>query len=53
MENLNRLKAVLADFGKTNKWVAEQFVKPLLALASGVQIRHNLIYILCQEYRIC
>ena len=24
MENLNRLKAVLADAGKTNKWLAEQ-----------------------------
>ena len=24
MENLNRLKAVLADSGKTNKWLAEQ-----------------------------
>lgn len=24
MENLNRLKVVLADSGKTNKWLAEQ-----------------------------
>ena len=24
MENINRLKAVLADAGKTNKWLAEQ-----------------------------
>ena len=24
MENLNRLKAVLADAGLTNKWLAEQ-----------------------------
>ena len=24
MENLNRLKAVLADAGQTNKWLAEQ-----------------------------
>ena len=24
MENLNRLKAVLADSGTTNKWLAEQ-----------------------------
>lgn len=24
MENPNRLKAVLADAGKTNKWLAEQ-----------------------------
>lgn len=27
MENLNRLKAVLADSGKTNKWLAEQLSK--------------------------
>lgn len=27
MDNLNRLKAVLADSGKTNKWLAEQLGK--------------------------
>lgn len=27
MENLNRLKAVLADSGRTNKWLAEQLGK--------------------------
>lgn len=27
MENLNRLKAVLADSGITNKWLAEQLGK--------------------------
>ena len=27
MENLNRLNAVLADSGKTNKWLAEQLGK--------------------------
>ncbi len=27
MENLNRLKAVLADSVKTNKWLAEQLGK--------------------------
>ena len=27
MENLNRLKAVLADSGKTNKWLVEQLGK--------------------------
>lgn len=27
MENLNRLKAILADSGKTNKWLAEQLGK--------------------------
>ncbi len=27
MEAINRLKAVLADTGKTNKWLAEQLGK--------------------------
>ena len=27
MENLNRLKAVLVDSGKTNKWLAERLGK--------------------------
>ena len=27
MENLNRLKAVLADAGQTNKWLVEQLGK--------------------------
>lgn len=27
MENINRLKAVLADAGKTNKWLAGQLGK--------------------------
>ena len=27
MENLNRLKAVLADAGQTHKWLAEQLGK--------------------------
>ena len=27
MANLNRLKAVLADAGQTNKWLAEQLGK--------------------------
>lgn len=27
MENINRLKAVLADAGQTNKWLAEQLGK--------------------------
>lgn len=27
MDNLNRLKAVLADAGQTNKWLAEQLGK--------------------------
>ena len=33
MENLNRLKAVLADAGQTNKWLAEQLGKDLTMLS--------------------
>ena len=33
MENLNRLKAVLADSGKTNKWLAEQLGKDPLTIS--------------------
>ena len=33
MENLNRLKAVLADSGKTNKWLAEQLGKDSVTIS--------------------
>ena len=33
MANLNRLKAVLADSGKTNKWLAEQLGKDPVAIS--------------------
>lgn len=33
MENLNRLKAVLADSGKTNKWLAEQLGKDPITIS--------------------
>ena len=33
MENLNRLKAVLADAGQTNKWLAEQLGKDPVTIA--------------------
>ena len=33
MENLNRLKAVLADSGKTNKWLAEQVGKDSVTIS--------------------
>ena len=32
MENINRIKAVLTDFGKTNKWLAEQLGKNLVTI---------------------
>ena len=33
MEYLNRLKAVLTDSGKTNKWLAEQLGKYLVTIS--------------------
>lgn len=33
MENLNRLKAVLADSGKTNKWLAEKLGKDSVTIS--------------------
>ena len=33
MENLNRLKAVLADAGQTNKWLAEQLGKDPVSIS--------------------
>lgn len=33
MVNLNRLKAVLADSGKTNKWLAEQLGKDSVTIS--------------------
>ena len=33
MENLNRLKAVLADAGITNKWLTEQLCKDPLTIS--------------------
>ena len=35
MENLNRLKAVLADSGKTNKWLAEQLGKDPVTISKS------------------
>lgn len=32
MENINRIKAVLTDFGKTNKWLTEQLGKNLVTI---------------------
>lgn len=33
MENLNRLKAILADSGKTNKWLAELLGKDSVTIS--------------------
>lgn len=44
MENLNRIKAVLAETGCTGKWLAEQLGKDQLQFRNGVLIQLNLIY---------
>jgi hypothetical protein len=36
MANINRLKAILAESGKTNKWLAEQLGKD--------RLRHTIYY---------
>ena len=33
MENINRIKAVLADSGKTGKWLTEQLGKDLVTVS--------------------
>ena len=40
-KNINRIKAVLADKGRTNKWLAEQLVVHQRRLVSGVQTQHS------------
>lgn len=35
MENINRIKAVLADSRKTNKWLAEQLGKAPVTIYKG------------------
>ena len=37
----NRIKAVLADAGQTNKWLAEQLGKDPVPSVSGVRIPRN------------
>lgn len=41
MKDLNRIKVVLAEKKRTNKWLAEQMGKTLLQFQSGVQILLN------------
>ena len=40
MENLNRIKAVLAETGCTGKWLAEQLGKDQLQFRNGVLMAH-------------
>lgn len=43
MENkdLNRLKVILAEKKRTNKWLAEQLGKDPATISNGVPIVHN------------
>ena len=40
-KDFNRLKVVLAEKKKTNKWLAEQLGKDLQLLANGVRTLHS------------
>lgn len=51
MANLNRLKAVLADAGQTNKWLAEQLGKDPVTISKGVQTLRSQIYKLYLGYQ--
>ena len=42
-KDLNRIKVVLADKKKTNKWLAEQLGKDQTTIPSGAQILPNQI----------
>ena len=41
MANLNRIKVVLVEKGKTEKWLAEEIGKPLAQSASGAATVFN------------
>ena len=43
MQNLNRLKVVLAEQQKTGKWMAEQIGKANCSVSSGIAILYNQI----------
>lgn len=38
---LNRIKVVLAEKQRTNRWLAEQWVSPRIQFQDGVPISHN------------
>ena len=42
MANLNRIKVVLVEKGKTGKWLAEEVGKTPCTVASGAVIAYNL-----------
>lgn len=41
---LNRIKVVLAEKGKSNKWLAEELGKGQATISNGVQMPHNQIW---------
>lgn len=44
-KKINRIKVMLAEKEKTNKWLAEQVGKdPATPSPNGVPIRHNLVW---------
>lgn len=45
MEDINRLKIVLAEKKKTGKWLAETLGKDQTTVSNGAPIRHNQIFI--------
>ena len=47
MEKINRIKAVLAEEGKTGKWLAEQVVATGRQYQNGAPTHRNLICPLC------
>ena len=49
MENLNRLKAVLADAGQTNKWLAEQLGKDPVTISKTLSRISDLLNIDIRE----
>lgn len=52
-KDINRLKVVLAEKKRTNKWLAEQVGKDPAPFPNGVQIRHNQTSKPSQESRNC
>ena len=43
-KDLNRLKVVLAEKKRTNKWLAEQLGKTLPPFPNGVRTTHNQLW---------
>jgi DNA-binding Xre family transcriptional regulator len=42
MADINRIKVVLVEKKKTNKWLAEQLGKDAATISNGVLIAHSL-----------